>query len=71
MRTKIEQLLDRLFLVDDYPRLIAQIVDDEVITYEEAISSIFNRSQKVNEVTQLDLLARLLAEISWKKNRCN
>jgi hypothetical protein len=57
METKIEQLLDRLFIVDDYPRLITQIVDDEVIDYGEAILLIFNQAQKSSSVTRLDLLA--------------
>lgn len=67
MEAKFAQLFDQLFLFDDYPRRIKQIVDDEIINYGEAISLIFNRAQKSSCATQLQLLARLVAEICWKK----
>jgi hypothetical protein len=54
-------------IVDDYPRLIKQIVDEEIIDYGEAILLIFNQAQKSSSVTRLDLLARLLAQICVKK----
>jgi hypothetical protein len=63
----MEQLLDRLFIVDDYPQLIIQIIDDEVIDYGQAIFLIFNQAQKTSSATRLDLLPRLLAQIRVKK----
>ena len=59
----MNQLLNRLFLVDDCPQLIIQIVDDEIINYEEAVRLICAEARKSSTETKLDLLAQLLAQI--------
>lgn len=63
----MEQLLERLFIVDDYQRHITEMIDNEIIDYGRTILLIFNQAQKSSSLIKLDELSRLLAEICVKE----
>ena len=67
MQMKLDELLEQLFLADDYARLITEIVDRDIISHARSISLVFDHAKKCHTEAQRISLAQFVAHLCVKK----
>jgi hypothetical protein len=63
----MESIVQKLILMDNCSELIKEIVNDEILDFNDMVIRIYDNIHKIQNNEKLEFLTKLIAEISIKK----